>query len=656
MSLPAARAAAAANDGAAADLATVEWFVPWVREDLAAGLVDRAYDAALQLGPLVQRAAASPPRPAAPRYVTSPLTIRNGAFEATVELADGTRAQRVVQFNGFGHFGTLRRMVAELPRIGVNLIQVELGPHNILTGPTEVNLAPLDDLVDLLRRAAAADVQVNVLVSPHYFPEWALEQWPDLRDFNGGFLRHAIHDARAKAILERFLRLVVPRLAAEPGLHSICLSNEPLVIDQSRAASSIALWHDWLRARYPSVDALNTAWGSAHRSFAGIPIPAPEYNASPLIADYNRFNQESFAAWHRWMADIIHELAPTVPVHAKIMIGLNFEPTFNGPWSIAPELFAQLSQINGNDGHKWPHAQGEWANDWVSENMGYDYQRSAALLPVFNSENHLILDRYFAAVEPAHIRNVLWQGAVHGQGAQTTWVWERTNDRASDFAGSILHRPACVAEFGRTSLDLQRAAPELAALAAEPAPVAIYWSPRELLARRDHAAEVRTVYTAINFLDRPVGFVNERDLEALLAGKPNRALSAARLLIVPPITHPIAAFEPALAAWQTAGGQVLRLATDAADQPTFTGPARDWWTWLAPRVEAACGLALVPVGVWGVEARATQFEGRRLVNVCAYGREPVSVDLPPGTDLLTGARVGGALVLAPLEPRLVALD
>ena len=71
-------------------------------------------------------------------------------------------------------------------------------------------------------------------------------------------------------------------------------------------------------------------------------------------------------------------------------------------------------------------------------------------------------------VPARHIRATLWQAAAHGQSATTSWVWERTFDPKSDFAGSIMHRPACAEAVGVVNYDLNRAALEITAIPQAP--------------------------------------------------------------------------------------------------------------------------------------------------------------------------------------------
>lgn len=664
--LPALERKAEADDDARVTATTVRWFLDWTRADLAQPQLDRAYDTARRLGAMVAAALAAPTRERAPRWVTGPLSIDGPAFVGDMVTPHGERARRPVWFVGWGHFGEVRRRVEQFPALGTNIIQVEFGPSAVLRSDTEYNDQPIREFLSVCDRAAAAGVAVNLLLSPHYFPPWALARWSELKAFDGGFLKYCLHDPRAKGVIERFLRYVVPRVKGHPALHSLCLSNEPLCIDQRESLAAVRMWQDWLRARWPTVAALNARWGTQYADFAAVCIPEPRWTRSAVTYDYTRFNSEAFARWHGWMADIVHELAPRVPVHAKIMIFAHFGPSLHGPWSVSPERFAAATDILGNDCIKWPRASGEWACDWLAENMGYDYQRSCADRPVFNSENHLIRDRDLSDVSPEFIRNVYWQGAVHGQGATTTWVLERTTDPASDFAGSIAHRPQCLESAGLTCLDLNRAAPEVAALAKEPAAISLLWSHAALVWNTAHPAAAARVYEAANFLDQPVGFVNEDDCEHYAAGRPNRALDRTKLLLLPAVSHVTDSVGAALERFRRHGGTVLVVGDpptrDEADRVRPSWPAdgrlalataHELWTHLRAQAPAP----RVAVGVWGVEARSALLGARTVLNLCNFRREPVSVNLPAGAvDRLSGARLGRQLELASLVPRLLVLD
>ncbi len=674
-------------------------FGNWAVEDIEHGEIGRAYDAALTMQEMARRRIAecdeilAGRRPGWPagRYRTSPITIDGPSFIAeAVDSTTGKAERRPIFFVGYGHFGSVRRDIEKFPRYGANFIQIEFGPRSVLVAEDEVSHQAIDDFLSVCDRAAKAGVSVNLLLSPHYFPAWAVKKWPHLGNFQGGFLKFDINAPEARQVIERSLRIIIPRIKDHPALHSLCLSNEPICVDLSKSEASRKLWHGWLRRKHKTVAAMNRAWGTKHRRFEDAPIQA-EFADRPITYDFVRFNQEQFAAWHRWMADLIHEMAPNVPIHAKIMIGAHWYRHHHGIWSVSPELFGHLSQIHGNDcwkAYSRPDrpSVADWASSWLTENMGYDFQRSMGDKPVFNSENHLITDRDLDVVPPEFITNVIWQGAVHGMSASTTWVWERTVDPGHDFAGSIMHRPACTEAHNLACLDLNRLAREVTTLQKQPPQVALLSSLASNLYNPEHVRSLRAAYTALNFCGVPIGFVTERQMAAWGQGGPvPLALRTAKLLVVPNATDVPASTIQGVAKF--AGGDAKRLVRIGA---CFThteyhaprgerGPKLPGERWkpadakaLWPKLRAVLARAGVqPLAevvtedgrpAWGIELRAARLDGRLLVNLANYLREPQKVRLlvggkpATGTDLIPLRKVTNPFAIPSLMPMLILVQ
>lgn len=655
-----------------------ENFIPWIEEDIAQGEVRRALQQTTELHEVLDAAiiqCQNPPPIAAltvPRYHTGEIRIEGGHFTAQVRWPDGRVEHRPVFFNGYGHFGSVRRDLEKLPAYGLNILQVEFGPNSVVQRDFAIDLAACHDFEALLDRAEKANVTVNLLLSPHYFPQWARERWPELNGINGGFNSFDIDHPRAREVEEAFLRAIVPRLRGRSGLHSLCLSNEPIYIDARSSAYNQAKWVQWLQARYGDIATLNALYGTRYASFDEVPSHNGDaVEATPAFYDWICFNNERFASWHRWMADIIHELAPEIPVHAKIM-NLPFARHTIG-WGNDPELFCDLSQIAGNDNYNYfVHDDGEiWGNGWQWANQFIDLLRSMRGQPSFNSENHVVADRNWAPVPGMHMRNLIWQAAIHGQGASTMWVWERTYDNRSDFAGSVMHRPALCDAHGRAALDLMRLAPEVVAIQDAPARVAIIYSICALLWNPEYAGDVAGIYQALTFLGEKVDFITYRQLAA---GQGARY----PVIIAPGVT----AFEEegyrALEALShQSGHRVITVRDDCLTRDQYGRPrdisglgavrmdmldAKD----ARRRLQEALGLDF-PVQVldadsgqlaWGVGWRWAHDGGRWLVNLCNYTRKPVRLRLvTPGqqpVDLMRQAPVDDVIELQGMEPLLVA--
>lgn len=662
----------------------LESFVGYAREDVTHGELARAYDAAVQMEDMAERALRREFLPPVPRYQTA---ARRPAFRldgpaqlGTVRWPDGRlEAGRPLQLVGLGAFGQVVQDLEKLNGYGCNIIQVEFGPNSVLVGESQVSMAAVDGFRNLLDRAAKAHVAVNLLISPHYFPAWALEKWPHLRDAAGGFLGYDVYAPEARAVLEKFLRTAIPRIADHPALHSICLSNEPVFTEGTKSRFVRETWHRWLAREHGTIQVLNARWGTRYPGFDSVPVPRAEFQPTPIVYDFIRFNQEAFADFHAWMAGILRQLAPDVPIHAKIMIHAALLRHTAGPWSIAPERFAGFSDFNGNDAVKYHHAEGSWGCGWQLENAGYDYQRSMADKPVFNSENHLIPDRLLDWVPPDHIANVFWQGAIHGQSATTAWVWERTFEESHDFTGSIMHRPACVEAMGQTGLDLMRLANEVTAFQRMPIQVALVWSPASLVAGQEYLDQLGLAYEALNFCGVRVGFITEQQLAAYgETGRLPQPLAPVKLLVLAGVSRlprkaltGVAGFPDRVVLGclpsQDEYGHKADAPSAKMAEPKALKTSREAFEVLCPLLARPPLRPLAAVQTfegkpaWGVEYLAVRHEGRILVNLCNYLRQTqrcrILVDGKPvaGRDLVSGEPCPDRLELPSLKPMLIEI-
>jgi hypothetical protein len=424
------------------------------------------------------------------------------------------------------------------------------------------------------------------------------------------------------------------------------------------------------------VAALNACYGSHYATFDEVPIPGP---AQPEFYDYSRFNEERFAAWHQWMGQVIHSMAPQALVHAKIQLeGAVLSRWYHqSSWGVDPELFGQYLDLNGNDDIILePEAGTDWALAWQLQNLGYDIQRSLAAKPIFNSENHPTLDGYTGYVQPEHFRTALWQGAVHGQGATTIWVWERTTDHANCLYGNVMDRPGCAQTVGVTCLDLNRFADEVSALQTVRAPVAIVYSGTSIKPDRRYIRSVEATYTALNFSGLKLDFISEKQL---LAGQGR----GYKLLVIPDATQ----LQPqAVEVLSRLRGVRLALAGDglakdcyAKDTPAGTLAAfrakalrldaklsaQELQPLLGRELAALRALpewrlvdAATGGPVWGVEWLPAKVKGRTVINAVNLLRHPVQVSILKGnrpvtaTDLLS---LGGREPVESLQPMVPVL-
>lgn len=540
-------------------------FIGFVQEDLKHGEIRRALQQISELEPMADRAelemsevyAGRSAFPAVPRWTGMQRPqVKEMAIMAPARIGTGRPVvERPMFFNGYGHFGQVSADIEKFSGYGTNIIQIEIGPNSLFPSENHVDKGAIEELKRTLTRAQTAGVGVILLISPHYFPDWMLAKYPELKKRREGFLQYCIHAPESRELLQRYITIVVSELKDYPALHSICLSNEPVNVEEP-CEYAAKEWHEWLTARHGDVATLNRHWQTNYAAIADAPLPDPFLPppAPPIRIDYLRFNQEVFSNWHKMMADAVHAVAPDLPVHAKAMSWTMLNGS-QARYGADAYLFGSWSQYNGNDSvNTYMFGSDEFAEGWRLNAMSHDLQRSVREAPVLNSENHVINDRETRVVPARHIYSTLWQEAVHGQGATAIWVWERSYDPNADTAGSILHRPACVEAVGRLNCDLNRAAPEIVALQSASPQITILHgvTPAAWEAERfDDCTE--KLYTALASKGVNIGFITERQLE-------DGILPKTRALLVPDITH---VSEKAYAALQGAHVRIVAVGDDA---------------------------------------------------------------------------------------------
>lgn len=662
----------------------LENFTGYAQEDLDRGETARGLMAISDMERMTSRLEAKLTKaqsdhmtfPSVPRWTGQKRpVVKDGSFVGEVSLSDGrVQRNRPIFFNGYGHFGQVVADMEKWPDYGTNIIQIEIGPSAIFPTEGQVNLEPATRLIAALDRAQRAGVGICLLISPHYFPDWAKTKHPELAKKRIGFLQYCLHAPEGQKLLTDYIGTFLPVIKDHPALNSICLSNEPINAEEP-CEYAANLWHEWLQKRHGQVSSLNERWGARYTSFDSVALPDPfsqeDRSDTNSWIDFVRFNQEFFAGWHKMLADAVHSVAPDLPVHAKAMTWtmIGDDPAYG----VDAYLFGKMSQINGNDSANWySFGKGDFAQGWQVNGL-YDLQRSVLNAPVFNTENHVIIDRERRYVPASHIRSALWQAAIHGQCGSTIWVWERSFDPPHDFYGSIMHRPECAEAVGLANLDMNRAALEITAIQRAPAQVQILQSTtswvRDGQSYRDC---LESLYTALSFTGLKIGFIGERQLE-------DGVLPKAPVVIVPDVTHLSEKAYSALARYKgrlvMVGENCLtrdeydrpRTIALAADRSISPAAWRDLWKALLTRLPSWRLSAQVDVldaddqPVWGVTWRGADTREGAIVNLCNERHDLVTIKLirkgrpVKAVDVLTGEPVEGTFVLLPLDVKLVRI-
>ena len=408
-----------------------------------------------------------------PKYLTSERRVEGGSI-----YANTTQGERPFYFVGYGHFGSASNDIPVMNNLGASIIQNEIGPSSVIVPRGQGSHAGLTDddqfdistaeiysrIVPMLQKARDNNVFVSLLLSPHYFPAFLYGIYPDLKfGDNGGFLGYHIGHPVAKRVIEVYLRTIIPIIKDCDSLFDLCLTNEP-TYQTSKTGYDLPEWQAYLLSKFVTIANLNEQLGTGYDSFEEVLMP-PDTERSALANEWVMFNNIFFAGWHQWMTGIIKEYAPDIPVDAKIMSYMSFAET--SAWRGTDyELFSEFCDFNGHD--TWSNIDFDNFKTFY-KTAWYDFVGDVKNAPIINSEDHIIGDRsqLYSDEENRLLTSFvgadMWQGGIHGRDANTIWVWERSFDDASDFNGSILMRPECVASVGEAALDLNRLSYEVQA-------------------------------------------------------------------------------------------------------------------------------------------------------------------------------------------------
>lgn len=259
------------------------------------------------------------------------------------------------------------------------------------------------------------------------------------------------HPAVVEA-LESFLRSIGERFRDNPNVLCYELLEEPDLMFSPAIPSSgqplsrhvggystqaKAAFRDYLRARYASIDKLNTRYHTAYKDFDVVPLPGthelPKANV-PARGDHNRFRCESHAAF---FAKLVSSLKAADPCHPVVpqLLPMYFLAPGHG---LDPFL---LSALNWDfySTHDWP-GQGPATETAFTYSVAYWADK-----PLWNEEyiwpNWVTRDAGEQAAWAA-ARSGMWRQFAWGKRALELFVWDGLWDTEieGDWNNEILNR------------------------------------------------------------------------------------------------------------------------------------------------------------------------------------------------------------------------
>ncbi|MFI9154669.1 beta-galactosidase [Streptomyces sp. NPDC053367] len=324
--------------------------------------------------------------------------------------------------------------------------------------PGERDFGWLDRLMDLMHEHGVGVVLATPTSAP---PPWMGRLHPDTlpRDADGriewwGGRQHFSHSSAtyrhyAAAITED----LAARYASHPALTMWHINNEYCTADHGDEAA--AAFRRWLRERYGTLDALNTAWGTAfwsqgYDTWDGIlpPRHAHYLNNPSQVLDFRRFTSDMLLECYVAERDIVRRHTPHLPVTT------NFMPLWIGvdAWRWAEEEDVVSVDVYPDPRDPRGGQLGALVQDMTRSQAGGPWMlmEQAAGAVNWRGVNH---------PKPRGL-NRLWslQAVARGADAVCYFQWRQSRQGAEKFhSGMVGH----AGEQGRTFQEVKRIGAEL---------------------------------------------------------------------------------------------------------------------------------------------------------------------------------------------------
>jgi len=519
----------------------------------------------------------------------------------------------------------------------------------------------------------------------HLLP-WVYSKYPEMQlpaGYGGGFgwFNYQINTPGAKKVLGFLVKNLVQEIKEDKYgravVHSFDIANETAFEDSLYTIPlQRSYFLDHLKAKYAlNIHNLNKVWHSTYKTFEEV-LPGDAKGLVPsnrvVWWEWKVYAQESFSAWHKWLADVVHEAWPEARVYVK-PIASGFARSHGSNANF--ELFSEWIDMNSCNTYLY-YKEGDYISTWLDTALNYDLLSSLKRTTILNAENHIIRDAEGRDIPYDYVYTALFQQYMHGLSMSSTWSWmeQREDSGYNHVKGLFAERPMCIAALNQATLDANRLIREIMAFFNANPRVAILYSPTAMIKDTSNANPRNNydtcgiqAYKILSSLGHKVGFISEIQIA-------KGQFADLDVIIAPQAVHVLPQTAEGLKKFTAAGKTVISIGEsctkDQYDNPLVSEVPmiridNDPKSLMIAThrilgrhpIELTVANSDMPDGIeWRIVSRQDHY----LLNVVNYNKDARDISLTHVsgskmrlTDLITYERLDDHLVLPPLKPMLL---
>lgn len=457
---------------------------------------------------------------------------------------------------------------AEMARRGIRYVRIaEFAWALMEPEPGRLDWAWLDRAIETLGAAGLRVVLGTPTAAP---PKWLVDRHPEILPVaeNGqvrGFGSRRHYTLASPVYWRESRRIVaaqVERYGRHPHVAGWQIDNELGCHDtvESFGPVDLAAFKDWLRERYGSIEALNTAWGNSFwsmrlGSFDEVVLPARAVTETSPTArlDFRRFSSEQLIAYAQMQAKIIRAGSPGrfVTTNAMAFFG-DFDHFALGrvvdfvSWDSYP--LGHTAGFLADDGPALQRYARTGHPDVAAFN--HDLIRGTSRAPFWIMEQQpgpVNWARWNGVPEPGMVRLWTWEAFAHGAATVSHFRWRQARF-AQEQMHAGLNRPDRAVSPGGLEVqqvhrEIEGALPALSATGTAPAALVLDYASVWYARVQPQGADFDVWRLAFAFYSA----LRRRGLDVDIVA-PGARLDAYRLVLVPTMVMPDKAAVDALAA------------------------------------------------------------------------------------------------------------